>query len=104
MIHFTYKVTNPVGMHARPAAEITSIAEKFDSKITVGRDNQKLSGKSLMGMIALKAYHGTELEVWIEGPDEEEAAQAMREAFDYYLGDGKIKPAKHYRRQNADRQ
>lgn len=85
MVYFQYKITSPIGLHARPAANITKAAEKYVSKITIGRDGDKLNGKSLMGMIALKAYEGAVLDVWIEGPDEEEARIGLLEAFDREL-------------------
>lgn len=81
MIHFKYKITSPIGMHARPAANIVNTAEKFESKITIGKDGTKLNGKSLMGMIALKAYEGDTLQIWIEGPDEVKCQAAMLRVF-----------------------
>lgn len=82
MIYFEYKITSPIGMHARPAANITNVAEKYDSKITIGKDATKLNGKSLMGMIALKAYEGDTLQVWIDGPDEKEAQKGLMQVFE----------------------
>lgn len=81
MIRFQYKITSPIGMHARPAANIVNVAEKYDSRITIGKDGTKLNGKSLMGMIALKAYEGDTLQVWIEGPDEGKAQEALLRVF-----------------------
>lgn len=68
-------------MHARPAANIVNVAEKYDSKITIGKEGTKLNGKSLMGMIALKAYEGDTLHIWIDGPDEEDAKEGLLQVF-----------------------
>ncbi|MEE3420679.1 MAG: HPr family phosphocarrier protein [Lachnospiraceae bacterium] len=86
MIEFDYTIKSPLGLHTRPAAKITSRADKYESRISVACKGQKLNGKSLMGMIALKARQGDVLHVRIEGPDEEEAKRGILEVYDEVLG------------------
>jgi phosphotransferase system HPr (HPr) family protein len=62
-------VKNKQGLHARPAALFVQMANKFDSRITVRRDNEEVNGKSIMGILMLGAERGTPIIVEIEGED-----------------------------------
>jgi phosphotransferase system HPr (HPr) family protein len=62
-------VKNKQGLHARPAALFVQMANKFDSRITVRRDNEEVNGKSIMGILMLGAEKGTQIIVEIEGED-----------------------------------
>jgi phosphocarrier protein HPr len=64
-------VQNSQGLHARPAAVFVQIANKFDSRITVIRDNEKVNGKSIMGILMLGAEKGSVIELEAEGADAE---------------------------------
>ncbi|MFA5119094.1 MAG: HPr family phosphocarrier protein [Candidatus Omnitrophota bacterium] len=64
-------VQNSQGLHARPAAVFVQIANKFDSRITVIRDNEKVNGKSIMGILMLGAEKGSVIELEAEGVDAE---------------------------------
>lgn len=88
MIQFNYTIKSDLGLHTRPAARITSRAEKYTSKIDIKCKGQKLNGKSLMGMIALKARKGDVLEVTIEGEDEAAARDGLMEIFEEVLSRG----------------
>ena len=68
-------VKNKSGLHARPAALFVQIANKFDSRITVRRDDEKeeVNGKSIMGILMLGAERGSVIVIEIEGDDAEGA-------------------------------
>jgi len=66
-------VKNKQGLHARPAALFVQIANRFDSQITVGKDNEVVNGKSIMGILTLGATRGSEIVLEVVGPDAEEA-------------------------------
>ncbi|MCH4036080.1 MAG: HPr family phosphocarrier protein [Lachnospiraceae bacterium] len=87
MRRFSFVVGRKEGLHARPAAVITQEAERFQSRILIRCGSRKLNGKSLMGLLALKAACGETLEVCIEGPDEEKAEQGMRQILAAQLGE-----------------
>lgn len=70
------EVKNKQGLHARPAALFVQIANKFDAKITVMRDKEAVSGKSIMGILMLGAEKGSIIIIEAEGKD---AAQAVKE-------------------------
>lgn len=62
-------VMNKQGLHARPAALFVQIANKFDARITVGRDKERVNGKSIMGILMLGAEKGSEIMIEVEGSD-----------------------------------
>lgn len=70
-------VKNKLGLHARPAALFVQAANKFDSHITVEKDNEKVNGKSIMGILMLGAERGSSIIVEAEGPDAEIAISEL---------------------------
>jgi len=62
-------VKNKQGLHARPAALFVQIANKFNCRIKVRRDDEEVNGKSIMGILMLSAEHGTQIEVEADGED-----------------------------------
>ena len=70
-------VANPQGLHARPADMFARAAAKFDSKIEVVREDQRVDGKSILGVLTLAAEHGTELSIEATGPDAQEAIRVL---------------------------
>ncbi|MFH1269954.1 MAG: HPr family phosphocarrier protein [Candidatus Omnitrophota bacterium] len=66
-------VKNKQGLHARPAALFVQIANKFDARITVRRDKERVNGKSIMGILMLGAEKDSEITIEAEGDDANEA-------------------------------
>mgnify|MGYP001127664020 CR=1 FL=1 len=82
MIEREVRVTNRAGIHARPAALIVQTASRFASKITLGKDSEEINAKSIMGIITLGAGFDTVLTLKADGPDEQEASDAMATLFE----------------------
>jgi phosphocarrier protein HPr len=74
-------VVNKKGLHARPAAIFVGLVEKFDVTVTLARGDEKVNGKSIMGILMLGAVEGTVLKITVEG---KEAEKAMAE-FEKFL-------------------
>lgn len=70
-------VQNKQGLHARPAALFVQIANKFDSKITVKRDQEEVNGKSIMGILMLGAEKGSLIIIEAEGKDAQMAVKEL---------------------------
>lgn len=68
---------------ARPIAMLVQLASQFKSNIELRRDNMTVNAKSIMGMMTLGLVQGQNLEISIEGEDEEEA---MKEMENYLTG------------------
>jgi phosphocarrier protein len=73
----TVQIVNKNGLHARPAAEIVKLAAKFQSDITVVKEDLDVNGKSIMGVMMLAAEHGSSITFRAEGPDAEQALDAL---------------------------
>ena len=71
-----FKVSNKLGMHARPAAMFVKTANRFSCEIFVEKDGEKVNGKSIMGLMMLAAGPGSKLTVHATGHD---APQALAE-------------------------
>lgn len=70
-------IINKLGLHARASAKFVSTAGRFQSQLDVTKDTQTVNGKSIMGVMMLAASKDTEITLQIEGPDEEEMAEAL---------------------------
>lgn len=77
VVEGTGKIVNPLGLHARPAAELVKLAGRFQSEIIVRRDGLDVNGKSIMGVLMLAAEVGSELTIRATGPDASEAVEAL---------------------------
>lgn len=84
MVKSEVKIVNRLGLHARAAAQLVRLAEKFESQIVLRRpDNQDKTAdaKSILSILTLAAANGSVLTVEIEGEDEQTALAAMEEIF-----------------------
>lgn len=66
-------IKNKQGLHARPAAIFVQIANKFDARITVSRQDERVNGKSIMGILMLGAEKGSTIIIEADGNDAQEA-------------------------------
>ena len=72
-------ITNPQGFHLRPMAAFAERAGRYQSNVTVCKDEKKVNGKSPLELMLLAAEQGTELIVEASGPD---ACQALESLFE----------------------
>lgn len=79
MITKTITVLNRLGIHARPAAQFVRVASRFQADVTVEKDEERVDGKSIMGLMMLAVGCGVEITVSAEGADEAEAVAAIEE-------------------------
>ncbi|MFH1903965.1 MAG: HPr family phosphocarrier protein [bacterium] len=70
-------IKNTLGLHARPAALFVQLANKFQSEIFVEKKEQKVNGKSIMGIMTLAAGKGQKITITADGNDAEEAVKAL---------------------------
>ena len=78
MKEFKYVVTDPEGIHARPAGMLAKEAKNFKSKITLVGNGREADALRLMAVMSLGLKQGAEMTVRVEGEDEEQAAEAMK--------------------------
>lgn len=71
------KIVNPLGMHARPAAELVKVANRFQAAVEVRKDAVAVNGKSILGVMTLAAECGSSLFIKTDGEDAEPAMDAL---------------------------
>jgi phosphocarrier protein len=71
------RIVNPLGMHARPAAEFVKVSNRFKATIEVRKDELTVNGKSIMGVMMLAAECGSLLHLRADGDDAAEAMEAL---------------------------
>jgi len=77
VIERTATVTNPLGVHARPAAQLVRLSNTFESEILLVKDGVPVNGKSIMGVMMLAAECGSTITIRAEGGDAEAAVTAL---------------------------
>ncbi len=80
MKEFKYVITDPEGIHARPAGEFVKAASKFESEVNITKDGRTVSAKKIFGVMGLAAKQGQEITITVNGGDEDTAAAEL-EAF-----------------------
>ena len=82
MRSFNYIITDPVGIHARPAGLLAKEAKQFaDAVITITKDGNTVKASQLMMLMSLGVKQGDEVTVCAEGPGEDAAIEKMEEFF-----------------------
>jgi phosphocarrier protein len=79
MKSFKYVITDPVGIHARPAQTLVADAKKYASKITIECNGKSAGATSLIKLMSLGIKKDDEITVTVEGDDEEAAAVSFEE-------------------------
>lgn len=72
-------VNNPHGLHARPAALLVQIANKFDSSVMLEKNGEFVDGKSIIAILSLGVNKGMEVKLIIEGVDAKEALRELKD-------------------------
>ena len=81
MISRNLSVLNKLGLHARAAAKVVFMANKFESNITLVKDDKQANAKSIMKILMLSASRGSVINITIEGNDEIKAMNSMEKLF-----------------------
>ncbi|WP_417084444.1 HPr family phosphocarrier protein [Megasphaera sp.] len=79
MKEFEFVVTDPQGIHARPAGLLVKEAKKFEANISVFKGARKGDLKKIFTVMALGVKQGEAIKVQVEGADEEQAASAVED-------------------------
>lgn len=87
MAEATVEIKNQLGLHLRAASTLAQAAAKFKAKITIGRDKEQVSAKSVTSLMMLGAELGVKLKVRAEGEDAREAVKTIETLFDDRFGE-----------------
>ena len=80
-------IANPTGLHLRPAGNLCKVAMNYKSHITFSYGENTANAKSVLSVLGACIKCGDELEFRCEGPDEQEAMDALMEAIENGLGE-----------------
>ena len=87
MVRQKVVISNPTGLHLRPAGLFCNMANKFDCKVMFEYDNTSANAKSVLSVLGACVKCGDEVEFVCEGEDEEEALKALITAVENGLGE-----------------
>jgi phosphocarrier protein HPr len=82
------EIVNKLGLHARAAAKLTQLAARYQSDVMLSRNGRKVNAKSIMGVMMLAAGKGSTVTLEIDGPDENDAMDALTSLIADYFGEG----------------
>lgn len=77
-MEITVKIIDPIGLHARPAAELVQIANKYKSAISLKMNDKEANAKSIITIMALGVKKNAEVTIVANGDDEVEAIEAIQ--------------------------
>ena len=77
MLQREVEIINKLGLHARASARLTQVAARYKASVWLGRNGRRVNAKSIMGVMMLAAARGSTVTVETDGPDEEQARDAI---------------------------
>jgi phosphocarrier protein HPr len=77
MIKVTTTINNKLGLHARASAKLTKLAGSFTCEVWMSKGERRVNAKSIMGVMMLAAGRGSEVTLDTDGPQEQEAMDAL---------------------------
>lgn len=80
-------IVNKLGLHARAAAKLVTLASEFASEVHLRRGSKTVNGKSIMGVMMLAAGKGATIELIAEGQDEQEAVERLKDLVSQGFGE-----------------
>ena len=83
MLEATVRLTNTLGLHARAAAQLVRLANRFKSSIILKRSDNAVTAnaKSILSVLSIAASFGVELQLVADGEDEAEAIAQIEKLF-----------------------
>lgn len=84
----TVEIPNKLGLHARAAAKLVDLANRYESRVEVSKDGQVADAKSIMGVLLLCGQRGAMLTIRAVGVDAEDALGALRSLVESGFGEG----------------
>ena len=85
MVSRKYTIHSKVGLHARPASMLVKTANEYESRVHIRTEDMEVDAKSILSVMVLGAGCGEEIEIIVDGPDEEAAMTAIIATLDGFL-------------------
>ena len=88
MLQKDIPIINKLGLHARASAKLTQLAGRYACNVKMSRNGRQVDAKSIMGVMMLAAGMGSTVTLQTDGPDEQEAMDALTELINNRFGEG----------------
>lgn len=79
MKEFEYKITDSIGIHARPAGLLVKLLTSLKSDVKVAKGEKKVNAKSILSLMSLQTKQGEAIKFIVEGEDEDDAAKKIED-------------------------
>lgn len=77
MVERTVKIELAQGLAARPAADFVKLASSYTSSVRIGKNNQYVDAKSILGVMSMAFARGEDISLQVDGTDEEQAVEVL---------------------------
>ncbi len=81
MITKKLTILNKLGLHARAAAKVVSLANEFESTIIITKDGKNADARSIMKLLMLSASQGSRINIEVDGTDQKDAMKSIEKLF-----------------------
>ena len=81
MITKKLPILNKLGLHARAAAKVVSLANEFESTIIITKDGKNADARSIMKLLMLSASQGSKINIEVDGTDQKDAMKSIERLF-----------------------
>ena len=81
MIKKKLTILNKLGLHARAAAKVVSLANEFESTIIITKDGKNADARSIMKLLMLSASQGSRINIEVDGTDQKDAMKSIEKLF-----------------------
>jgi phosphocarrier protein HPr len=88
MVKTEITISNKLGLHARASAKLTKLAGSFPCDVFMSKGERRINAKSIMGVMMLAAGMGSVVELEADGPQEQEALDALVALINDKFGEG----------------
>lgn len=88
MVKTEITISNKLGLHARASAKLTKLAGSFPCDVFMSKGERRINAKSIMGVMMLAAGMGSVVELETDGPQEQEALDALVALINDKFGEG----------------
>lgn len=88
MVKTEITISNKLGLHARASAKLTKLASSFPCEVFMSKGERRINAKSIMGVMMLAAGVGSVVELETDGPQEQEALDALVALINDKFGEG----------------
>ncbi|AFE10029.1 HPr family phosphocarrier protein [Corallococcus exercitus] len=83
----TFEIINALGLHARAAAQMVKVANRFKSEVSIQASGQRANAKSIMGVLMLAAAQGTKVKLTCKGEDAEACLSELKKLIEDRFGE-----------------